>query len=147
MRQLGGWRPSGPPSRLVEEMQNVEVPAYIVAVKPGEDDHDLHVIISNRTRGARRHFMNVEVSGLPRDHVHEADFARVRAEIRALLPEVDTGGGGSYIPINPPARVLIQGSLFFDGDHGAGCGNCPGPSWAKPTTVWEVHPVYSIREQ
>src|SRR5207302_1031295 len=136
MRQLTVWRPEGPMSRLPEEQANVQVLAYIVAVKPREDDHDLHVIISDRPRGARRHFMNVEVSGLPRDHVHEADFARVRAEIRALLPEVDTGGGGSYIPINPPARVLIQGSLFFDGDHGAGCGNCPGPSWAKPTTVW-----------
>jgi hypothetical protein len=147
MRQLATWQPAGPPARLAEESQNVEVPAYIVAVKPGEDDHDMHVIISDRPRGARRHFMNVEVSGLPRDHVNEVDFVRVRAEIRAILPEVDTGGSGRYIPINPPARVLVQGSLFFDGDHRAGCGNCPGPSFAKPTTVWEIHPVYSIKEQ
>src|SRR5439155_17164516 len=93
MRQLGGWGTPGPASRLAEEMQNVEVPAYIVAVKPREDDHDLHVIISNRrSRAANREFMNVEVSGLPRDRVNEADFVRVRAEIRAILPEVDDGG-------------------------------------------------------
>jgi len=134
-------------SRLPEEQANVQVFAYIVAVKSREDDHDLHVIISNRPRGgANREFMNVEVSGLPRDHVNEADFARVRAEIRAILPDVDTGGSG-YLRIVPPARVLIRGSLFFDGDHGAGCGSCPGPAWAKPTTVWEIHPVYSITEQ
>jgi hypothetical protein len=146
MRQLGPWRPAGPPARLADENQNVEVPAYIVAVKPGEDDHDLHVIISDRARGANRHFMNVEVSGLPRDRVNEADFVRVRSEIRSILPEVD-GQSGGYIRITPPARVIIQGSLFFDGDHGAGCGSCPGPAFAKPKTVWEIHPVYSIKEQ
>jgi hypothetical protein len=146
MRQLATWRPAGPPARLAEENQNVEVPAYIVAVKPGEDDHDLHVIISDRPRGANRHFMNVEVSGLPRDHLHEADFVRVRSEIRAILLEVGAASGG-YIRINPPAQVLIQGSLYFDGDHNAGCGSCPGPSYAKPTTVWEIHPVYSIKAQ
>jgi hypothetical protein len=146
MRQLATWRPTGPPSRLAEENQNVEVSANIVAVKPGEDDHDLHVIISDRPRGASREFMNVEVSGLPRDHVNEADFVRVRSEIRSILPEVGAGSGG-YIRIVPPARVLIQGSLYFDGDHNAGCQSCPGPAYAKPTTVWEIHPVYSIKEQ
>jgi hypothetical protein len=125
---------------------NVQVPAYIVAVKPREDDHDLHVIISDRTRGADRYFMNVEVSGLPRNHMDEPAFARVRAEIRSVVPEVDEGGSG-YIRVSPAARVLIQGSLFFDGDHGAGCQSCPGPAWAKPTTVWEIHPVFSITER
>ncbi len=146
MRLLRAWRPDGPQSRIAEERQNVEVPAYIVAVKPGEDDHDMHVIISNRSRGANRDFMTVEVSGLPRDRVNEADFARVRAEIRAILPETDTVSS-DYIRIVPPARVLIRGSLFFDGDHGYGCRSCPGPGWAKPMTVWEIHPVYSITEQ
>ena len=36
MRQLGAWRPDGPQSRIAEERQNVQVPAYIAAVKPGE---------------------------------------------------------------------------------------------------------------
>ncbi len=146
MRQLYTWRPAGPPSRTAEERKNVQVPAYIVAVKPGEDDHDLHVIVSDQPQGANRHFMNVEVSGLPRDHLHEADFQRVRAEIRAILPAVDAGSGG-YIKITPPASVLIEGSLFFDGDHGAGCSSCPGPAFAKPTTVWEIHPIYNIKLQ
>jgi hypothetical protein len=78
--------------------------------------------------------------------VNEADFVHVRSEIRAILPEVGAGSGG-YIRISPPARVLIQGSLYFDGDHAAGCGSCPGPAYAKPTTVWEIHPVYNIKEQ
>ena len=84
------------------------------------------------------------MSGLPRNHVDQADFERVRAEIRTIVPAVDSESGG-YIQVDPPASVVIQGSLFFDGEHGYGCGNCPGPSWAKPMTVWEIHPVYSIK--
>ncbi len=148
MRQLpDAWRPDGSPSRIAEERQNVQLVAYIVAVSPREDDHDLHVIISNRPRGANRRFMNVEVSGLPRDRVNEVDFVRVRSEIRAILPEIDNSRSRGYLSIDPPARVLIRGSLFFDGDHGYGCAKCPGPGWAKPMTVWEIHPVYSITEQ
>lgn len=147
MRASTVWSLAGAPAvRLVDEQVNVEVPAYIVAVKPGEDDHDLHVIVSDQPRGRNRVFMNVEVSGLPRNGVRVADFARARAEIRAILADVDDpSAGSSYIRIDPPPPVLVQGSLFFDGDHRAGCGNCPGPAFAKPSTVWEIHPVYSIR--
>ncbi len=60
------------------------------------------------------------------------------------MPEV-RGHSGGYIKITDARRVRVRGSLYFDGDHEAGClQGCPGPSYAKPTSVWEIHPVYSI---
>lgn len=88
---------------------DVEVPVYLVAVSLGEDDHDLHVIVSDSARGRNRDFMNVEVSGL-----HERLFARARAQISGILSSVDMTRMGSYLRIDPPLPVLVQGSLFFD---------------------------------
>lgn len=144
MRNAADWGLAhAPNSRIEAERHNVEIPVYIVAIKPGEDDRDLHVIVSDQPSGPDRVFMNVEVSGLPRNGVDQIDFGRVRREIREVVPQVD-GHAGNYIRVQRPPSVVIQGSLFFDGDHRAGCGNCPGPSYAKPTTVWEIHPVYRI---
>jgi hypothetical protein len=44
----------------------------------------------------------------------------------------------------PPKHVTLEGSLYFDGSHGAGGKSDPGPGWAKPKTVWEIHPVYKL---
>jgi hypothetical protein len=146
MRNKYDWGlKSGPKRRVIEERLNVEITTgYIVAVKPGEDDRDFHVIVSNSPNRAGATFMNVEVSGLPVNEVDNDDFVRARDEIRSLLPS-GSGQGTRYIMLDPPAKVTIKGSVFFDGDHRAGCPKCPGPAAAKPRTVWEIHPVYSIQ--
>jgi hypothetical protein len=136
---------TAPTRRVTEERHNVEITTgYIVAVKPNEDDHDFHVIVSDRQSGAGRRFMNVEVSGLPRNGANNDEFVRVREEIRSILPP-GSDQGTNYIILDKPVTVTIRGSVFFDGDHQAGCGTCPGPAAAKPKTVWEIHPVYSIQ--
>lgn len=143
MRAQADWSlDAAPTSRLEAEDHNVEVKAYVVAVKPGEADRDLHVIVSDGPSGTGKVFMNVEVSGLPVNHVDQSDFERARSQIRGLVPEVDHEAG-RYIRLSG-TKVVIQGSLFFDGDHHAGCSSCPGPAYAKPKTVWEIHPLYSI---
>lgn len=131
-----------PDARVADERQNVEVWGYVVAVKPREDDHDFHVIISDGPLGKGSVFMNVEVSGRPRNGVDDAAFVRARQQVESAVPEVKKASSG-YIRIAGERRVHIQGSLFFDGDHQAGClSGCPGPAYAKPSTVWEIHPVY-----
>lgn len=116
MRQLtrNRRRGEGPPTRFPDEQMDVEVPVYLVAVSLGEDDHDLHVIVSDSARGRNRDFMNVEVSGLPRNRVDEGLFARARTQISGILSSVDMTRMGSYLRIDPPLPVLVQGSLFFD---------------------------------
>ena len=144
MRSANSFSMPGPASRLPDEQRNVELHAYIVAVQPGEGDHDFHVIISDQPLGTPGAvFMNVEVSGRPRDGVNDADFVRARQEIASLVPEVASGGSG-YRKISDARYVLLRGSLYFDGDHQPGCPKGPGPGYAKPLTVWEIHPVYHI---
>jgi hypothetical protein len=56
-----------------------------------------------------------------------------------------TPPSGSFVHITPaPIHVSIVGSLYFDGDHSAGGKSDPGPAWAKPQSVWEIHPIYKI---
>jgi hypothetical protein len=149
MRTKYGWSlQAAPKARVTEERLNVEITeGYIVAVKPGEDDRDFHVIVSSSPNRSGATFMNVEVSGLPLNGVDTDEFVRVRGEIQSLLPSGSNQGSG-YIMLNPAIKVSIKGSVYFDGDHQAGCQRgCPGPARAKQQTVWEIHPVYSITTQ
>lgn len=134
---------NAPGHRVTEELYNVELTGYIVAVKPCESDRDYHVILKDN--GARK-FMNVEVSGLPTDGKDKAIFQRARSEIESVLSAANAPDTcGKYDRLPQPAHVKVTGSAFFDGDHRAGCrSGCPGPSYAKPSTVWEIHPVYNI---
>jgi hypothetical protein len=143
MRDQNHWGlNSAPLDRIPEERHNVRVTGFLVAVRPGEDDRDFHVIVGSDPENGP--FMNVEVSGLPVDHTDEAEFERARQQINALLDALQTETKGSYLKVLTPPKVVVEGSIYFDGDHRAGCHNCPGPAFAKPTTVWEIHPVFRI---
>jgi hypothetical protein len=146
MRDRYRWSlKAAPTARVAEERHNVEITnGYIVAVKPGEDDRDFHVIVSSSPNRKGAIFVNVEVSGLPLNGVDKAQFEEARSQILALLPE-GSDQGTKYILLKTAIKVTIRGSVYFDGDHRAGCQQgCPGPTSAKPQTVWEIHPVYSI---
>lgn len=146
MREKYDWGiSSAPGDRVPEELRNVQLDAYIVAVKPCEDDRDYHVIIKDENADE---YMNVEVSGLPTNGVGLADFKRARGEIESVLTDANSSSTcGRYNKPDQPIHVRIEGSVYFDGDHRAGCqSGCPGPSYAKPSTVWEIHPVYSVTE-
>lgn len=146
MRSSHEWSLSNAPTeRTEEEHHNVEVTGWIVAIKSHEDDRDYHVIVASTPDLDNATFMNVEVSGLPLDHADEQDFERARVEIQQVLNGATQHKTGAYARLDPPVKVTVKGSIFFDGDHEAGCENCPGPSFAKPSTVWEIHPVYSIK--
>jgi hypothetical protein len=87
--------------------------------------------------------MNIEVSGLP--DTSDIDYPQLLAVRELFLNLLSTVTiTSSFKFVNPPIKVDLRGSLFFDGQHGAGCKACPGPQWAKPQSVWEVHPIYSI---
>jgi hypothetical protein len=132
-----------PDGRVPEEEHNVTLKAFVVAVKPCEGDHDYHVILKDLTHNQ---FVNAEVSGLPPDAPSDTNFKTPREEIETVLAN---GGAsntcGRYNKPPHPIPVTVTGSVYFDADHRAGCANgCPGPAYAKPSTVWEIHPILHI---
>jgi hypothetical protein len=152
---------TGPQTRKDEELRNVEVTAWICAVKyewGKTGDNDFHVILSNNAAaGAGSKFMTAEVSALPvvkaatkanpkpAIDTKSPDYAvllRARKQLVSLFPNhrlTET----FYKPARP-IKVTVTGSLHFDGDHTAGVKDSPGPDGMKPATVWEIHPVSNL---
>jgi hypothetical protein len=141
----GVKKPNWPAQREPEEIRNVRIKScWIVSAKHegGPDgDHDFHVVVSNSPTNFSE-VMNAEVSALPKTHT--ADFDTLR-DVRALFLTLSTNPpSSSFTHLKPPKHVILEGSLYFDGFHGAGKKNDPGPAWAKPQSVWEIHPIYKL---
>ncbi|HSQ54275.1 MAG TPA: hypothetical protein VLM40_00910 [Gemmata sp.] len=124
--------------RIEPERRNVRVTAYLFAVKK-ESDNDYHLLIDDDgdiEEGAK---FNVEVAGIPDEG---ADRDAIRDVRDAFKAQFNGNPPMQYKPFfNPPKRVVIEGSLFFDRDHPAGA---VGPQGYRPASAWEIHPVKSI---
>ena len=146
-RQMNALRPkigTGEDDGRVElEERNVQVKAFLYAASR-EDDNDFHLIIGRDPEASGPEvYMNVEVSGLPPARAESrAQLETARAAYKAFfgrrLPD------DRYDFYDPPVRVLVEGSLFWDASHASG--QRPGPQSLKSRipTVWEIHPVTRI---
>lgn len=147
---LNRARSGFPQKRETEELRNVEVDCWIHAVKfedgrggnPG--DNDFHVIIGSSADTSQATYMTTEVTGLPASGKNLPVLKGARERFLKIIQ--GTSPTTAFKRVSPAIKVRLSGSLFFDGDHRAGCKSCPGPAWAKPETVWEIHPVYAIEE-
>jgi hypothetical protein len=128
--------------RVAEERHNVSVIAYIHAVKheSGSDgDNDFHVILGSSPTPGAGLFLTAEASALPLDGPHRALFANARQELLSIIGHCHCNG--HFRRVSPPLRVRVTGSLFFDSIQSIGA---VGPPYARPFTVWEIHPILSI---
>jgi len=141
-----GLRKGWPDFREPEEIRNVRIKScWIVSAKHeggATGDRDFHVILSQSPTDFSE-VMNAEVSALPKTNT--ADLNKLK-DLRATFLTIATNlpSSGSFTHLTPPKHVTIEGSLYFDGDHGAGGKSDPGPGWAKPQSVWELHPIYQL---
>jgi hypothetical protein len=125
-------------SRLPDEERNVRVKAWIYAVKY-EDDKDFHVILGSSRTKSKAHFMNAEVSALPKPATGDTPtLQHVREQMRDVLGLFP---GARYHKPTKPIAVEVEGSLFYDIDHGPGV---VGPAGMRPETSWEIHPVTKL---
>ena len=46
-----------------------------------------------------------------------------------------------FAPIDPPLKVKVTGSLFFDGQNASGRA---GPEFARASSAWQIDPVMAI---
>ena len=128
--------------RVAEERHNVSVAAYIHAVKhesgPG-GDNDFHVMLGSSSTPGAGIFLTAEASALPSDGPDRGLLANARQELLSIVGSCRCNE--HFRQVSPPIHVRVSGSLFFDGVHATGS---VGPKYAKPSTVWEIHPILSI---
>jgi hypothetical protein len=128
--------------RVPEERHNVSVVAYIHAVKHEtgpRGDRDFHVMLGSSPTIGSGIFLTAEASGLRAHGVHRQQLESARAELLSIVGICRCDG--HFMQVSPPIPVRVTGSLFFDGAHGIGS---VGPAYAKPFSVWELHPIMSI---
>jgi hypothetical protein len=142
MRKMGIGESS---PRIEIENRNVYIrDAYIFSIKK-ESDGDFHIIIGDvLADGTKVNMMNAEISGLPRDTTtyNFKVLRKSRSQLFGQFPEL-FGRTSKKTFLQPPyPHIAIRGSLFFDTHHQAGE---IGGANAKPTTVWEVHPITYLK--
>jgi hypothetical protein len=129
--------------RVPEEQKNVHVTVFLYAASR-EADNDFHLIVGRDPSQAPETYMTVEVSGLPPKS--SKAFTRLQAARSAFQAFFAANQPGmTYDFYQPPIPVELEGSLFFDMTHATG--QRPGPQSLKSRmpTIWEVHPVSSLR--
>ena len=124
--------------RIAEERHNVVVTGFLYA-STRESDNDFHCIVGMATAQAPQ-YVNVEVSGLPVSGAFRPPIKAARDSFAKFFGE-DLPTSADYSKFNPPIKVRITGSIFFDVDHKAGT---IGPLGMRPKTAWEIHPVSEI---
>jgi hypothetical protein len=131
-------------NRVKEEMRNIHVTAFLYAASR-EADNDFHLIIGRHPNTTPETYMTMEVSGLPPQN--SPAFTALNTARNAFKKFFGNNNlpGAGYHFYSPPIPVTIEGSLFFDVAHSTG--QRPGPPSLKSRmpTVWEVHPITSIK--
>ena len=135
-------------NRVAEEKRNVSVPAFIYAAS-AEDDNDFHLIIGrDPDAGGKEVYMTMELSGLPPASAKSfKQLKTTRDTFKKFFAKTFAGNlpGKTYDFYDPPIRIEVEGSIFFDATHSKG--SKPGPKSLRPKmpTVWEVHPIAKIK--
>jgi hypothetical protein len=129
--------------RVAEENRNVKLEAFIYAASR-EDDNDYHLIIGQSRKAATEVYMTMELSGLPpKGRKSYSKLKKARDAYQAHF--ANNPPGATYDFYDPPIPIEVAGSLFWDASHSKG--QRPGPQSLrkKIPTVWEVHPITSIK--
>jgi hypothetical protein len=135
-------------NRVDEEKRNVRLEAFIYAASV-EDDNDYHLILGrDPDAGGSPVYMTMELAGLPPANMKShAALKSTREAFKKFFAKVFNGDlpGKSYDFYDPPIRVQVEGSLFWDASHAKG--SRPGPQSLRPNmpVVWEVHPISKMK--
>ena len=134
--------------RVPEENRNVRLTAFLYAASV-EDDNDYHLIFGrDPDAGGQEVYMTMELSGLPPSNFKSRKALETARKAFKKFFQTNFAGqlpGKSYDFYDPPIRVDIEGSLFWDASHAKG--SRPGPKSLrdKMPVVWEVHPIAKIK--
>jgi hypothetical protein len=132
-------------NRVPQEERNIHIAKAFLYASSREADNDFHLIVGCDPNAEDEVYMTMEVSGLPPEDDDSFNALNAaRNAFKSFFGAAKLPGAG-YHYYNPPIPVDIQGSLFFDATHSKG--QAPGPPSLKPNmpTIFELHPVSSIK--
>jgi hypothetical protein len=137
------WRDDSPRTKS-ESRVICLTDVYIFAVIK-EDDNDYHVVLGSvNDVDADQVFFTAEIAGLPDSgSKYFATLTSVRTDFKNQF-RAQSSPGRIFLASSekPPIHLRsITGSLFFDNHHYGGY----GAKHFRTTSVWEIHPVTSIR--
>jgi len=136
---------TGPASiRVSEERRNVQIGRAWLYTFSRESDEDFHVIIGTTDDKETAKFFNVEISGLPASSSSAfGELNDARTTFKDFFGLTQCSGGYTADLLDNPQEVKITGSPFFDKLHFDG--HAPiGPTYARSSSYWEIHPVTKI---
>jgi hypothetical protein len=129
--------------RVSEEKRNVRVAAFLYAASR-ETDNDFHLIIGRDPSKSPEMYMTMELSGLPpATSPAFATLDAARTDYKKFFGK--NLPGLTYHFYSPPIPVTIEGSLFFDMSHASGTRPGPPSLKSRMPTIFEVHPITSIK--
>ena len=128
--------------RAGKELKTYSVLGWVRRVKTGEADGDWHIELTSRSDSPTDSCIVVEIPPAELG----ANFAQARTDLQSLASWNGTGD------VVPPVRLRFIGAAFFDGEHRGGAthrdrtdgahGRCNSSAHA----LWELHPVYWVRQ-
>ena len=131
-------------NRAKEEKRNVSVSAFLYAASR-EADNDFHLIVGRDQKRTPEMYMTMELSGLPPKTAPAfPDLDSTRKAYKKFFGATKLPGF-TYDFYDPPIPVKIEGSLFFDMTHATGARPGPQSLKSRMPTIWEVHPLTSIK--
>ncbi|PYX32421.1 MAG: hypothetical protein DMG80_08045 [Acidobacteria bacterium] len=131
-------------NRVKEEKRNVRVSAFLYAASR-ETDNDFHLIVGRAQNVTPEMYMTMEVSGLPpKTDPAFTDLNNARSAYKKFFGDSKLPGF-TYDFYDPPIPIKIEGSPFFDMTHATGARPGPQSLKSRMPTIWEVHPLTSIK--
>lgn len=136
-------------NRVEEEKRNVRVTSAFIYAASVEDDNDYHLIVGRDPEAEGDPvYITMELSGLPPSNARSFDaLNKARTAFKKFFDKFFDGElpGKSYDFYDPPIRIQVEGSLFWDASHASG--SRPGPQSLRNDipTVWEVHPISKMK--
>jgi len=128
--------------RKGHELQVYSVLGWVRRVKTGETDGDWHIELTARENSDTGSCIIAEIPPVELG----ANYAQARADLNNLVTWDSRGD------VIPPVRLRFIGAAFFDGEHrgnaqhrdqtDGGHGRCDSSAHA----LWELHPVYWVRQ-
>lgn len=128
--------------RAGRELRAYSLYGWVRRVKTAEDDGDWHVELTSRSDSP---IDSCIVAEIPPSELG-GNYSQARADLANL---VDWNSQGD---VSPPVRLRFIGAAFFDGEHRGGptrrdqTDGSHGRCNSSARALWELHPVYWIRE-